>query len=89
MWLNNYCTGCKYSPHPLLVESVKGGIEDSLHALQVGEQDHGAGAPTNFDEAALNGVGGAQLAPQGLREIEKRFWAKCAAVTDFCSPDML
>ena len=57
--LHGYCTGCKYSPHPLLVESVKGGIEDSLHTLQVGEQDHGAGAPTNFDEAALNGVGGA------------------------------
>ena len=41
---------------PLLVESVKDGIEDSLHALQVGEQDHGPGAPADFDEATLNGV---------------------------------
>jgi hypothetical protein len=45
-----YCTGCKYSPHPLLVESVKDGIEDSLHALHVGEQDDGPGAPADFHE---------------------------------------
>ena len=56
---------------PLLIESVKDGIEDSLHALQVGEQDHGPGAPADFHEATLNGVGGAQLAPQRLREIKK------------------
>src|ERR1700731_1048716 len=56
---------------PLLVESVKDGIEDSLHALHVGEQDHGPGAPANFDEATLDGVGSAQLAPQRLREIEE------------------
>src|ERR1700680_4237249 len=56
---------------PLLIESVKDGIEDSLHALHVGEQDHGPGAPADFHEATLDGVGGAQLAPQRLREIEE------------------
>ena len=35
----------------VLVESVKDGIEDSLHALHVGEQDHGPGAPADFEEA--------------------------------------
>jgi hypothetical protein len=34
-----------------LVESVKDGIEDSLHALHVGEQNHGSGAPADFHEA--------------------------------------
>ena len=36
---------------PVLIESVKDGIEDSLHALHVGEQDHGPGAPADFHEA--------------------------------------
>ena len=38
-------------PAPVLIESVKDGIEDSLHALHVGEQDHGPGAPADFEEA--------------------------------------
>jgi len=38
-------------PVPVLIESVKDGIEDSLHALHVGEQDHGPGAPADFEEA--------------------------------------
>src|ERR1700730_16675977 len=60
--------GLQVQPAPVLVESVKDGIKDSLHALQVGEQDHGPGAPADFDEATLDGVGGAQLAPKRLRE---------------------
>ena len=56
---------------PLLVKSEKDGIDDSLHAGNVGEQDHGPGAAADLDEAALDGVGGAQLAPQLLREVEK------------------
>ena len=35
----------------MLVESVRDGIKDSLHALRVGEQDHGPGAPADFEEA--------------------------------------
>jgi hypothetical protein len=63
--------GLRVQPAPVLIESVKDGIEDSLHALNVVEQDHGPGAPADFHEATLDGVGGAQLAPQRLREIEE------------------
>ena len=43
--------GLQVQPAPVLVESVKDGIEDWLHALHVGEQDHGSGAPADFHEA--------------------------------------
>ena len=43
--------GLQVQPAPVLIESVKDGIEDSLHALHVGEQDHGPGAPADFEEA--------------------------------------
>jgi hypothetical protein len=43
-------------PAPVLVESVKDGLEDSLHALNVGEQDHGPGAPANLHEAGFTQV---------------------------------
>ena len=43
--------GLQVQPAPVLIESVKDGIEDSLHALDVGEQDHGPGAPADFHEA--------------------------------------
>ena len=57
---------------PLLVEIVKDGIDDSLHAGYIDEQDHGPGAAPDFDEAALDGVGGAQLAPQRLGQVKER-----------------
>jgi len=68
---------------PLLVESVKNRIDDSLHAGQFIEQDHGPGAPSNFHEATLDGVGGAQLAPQRLREIEERQQVRQIALEPF------
>ena len=43
--------GLQVQPPPVLVESVKDGIEDSLHAPHVSEQGHGPGAPTDFEEA--------------------------------------
>jgi hypothetical protein len=43
--------GLQVQPAPVLVESVKDGIEDSLHALHVGEQDRGPGVPADFEEA--------------------------------------
>ena len=42
--------GLQVQPAPELIESVKAGIENSLHALQVGEQDHGPGAAADFHE---------------------------------------
>jgi hypothetical protein len=43
--------GLQVQPASVLVESVKDGLEDSLHDLRVGEQGHGPGAPGNFEEA--------------------------------------
>jgi len=56
---------------PLLIESLKNRIDDSLHAGHIDEY-HGPGAPPDFDEAMLDGIGGAQLAPPWLRGIEER-----------------
>src|SRR6266571_674014 len=57
---------------PLLIEPLKNRIDDSLHAGHIHEQHHGPGAPADFHEASFDGIGGAQLAPQRLREIEER-----------------
>ena len=43
--------GLQVEPVPVLVESVKDGIEDLLHAPHVGEQDHAPGAPADVHEA--------------------------------------
>ena len=68
---------------PLLIELLKNRIDDSLHAGHIHEQDHGPGAPPNFHEATLDGVGGAQLAPQRLREIEERQQVRQIALQPF------
>jgi len=52
---------------PLLIESLKNRINDSLRAGHIDEYPDGPGAPPDFDEAMLDGIGGAQLAPQWLR----------------------
>ena len=57
---------------PLLIKSLKNGIDDSLHAGHVNEHHHGPGAPPDFHEAALDGIGGAQLAAQRLGEVQER-----------------
>src|SRR5690348_312636 len=51
---------------PLLVKVVKDGINNSLDAGNIDEQHHRPGAAPDLDEAALDGIGGAQLAPQWL-----------------------
>jgi len=68
---------------PLLIEAMKNRIDDSLHAGYVYEQHHGPGAPPNFHEATLDGVGGAQLAPQRLREVEERQQVRQIALQPF------
>src|SRR5487761_749635 len=73
-WVTSSCL-CKKSEGavlPLLVESVKNRIDDSLHAGHIHEQHHGPGTSSDFHEAAFDRIGGAQFAPQRLREIEKR-----------------
>src|SRR2546422_10873498 len=49
---------------PILVEAAKDRIDDSIDALDIGEDHHGARAPADFHEAALDGIGGAQLLPE-------------------------
>ena len=57
---------------PLLVEVVKDGINDSLDTGDIDEQDHRSGATPDLDEAALDGIGRAQLAPQRLGQFKER-----------------
>ena len=52
---------------PLLIESLRNRINESLHAGHLDEYHHGLGAPLDFDEATLDGIGGIQLALQWLR----------------------
>jgi hypothetical protein len=59
---------CKYAEgavFPFQVESLEDGVDDSVHGLHIDEADHGPGSSPDFDEAALDDVGGAQKG--GLR----------------------
>ena len=56
---------------PVLVEPTENRIDDSIHALDIGEHDHGPGSPALFNKAALDGIGGSQRPPQLAREIKE------------------
>ncbi len=56
---------------PVLIEPAENGIDDPIDAFDVGEHDHRSGASPDFDEAAFDGVGRAQLAPQVPWEREE------------------
>ena len=78
---------CKYAEgagFPFQVESLENGVDDAIHGLHVDEADHGAGAASDFDEAALDDVGGAQLAPQvfGKGEAGEPFGQVAAQLLD-------
>ena len=65
---------CKYAEgasFPFQVESLEDGVDDPVHGLHVDEADHGPCSAADFDETALDDVGGALLAPQVLGESEK------------------
>src|SRR2546427_5653827 len=65
-WVSSSCL-CKKlegAVLPILVEAAKDRIDDSIDALDIGEDHHGARAPADFHEAALDGIGGAQLLPE-------------------------
>jgi hypothetical protein len=58
---------CKYAEgagFPFQVETLEDGVEDAVHGFNVDEADHGPGSSPNFDETALDDVGGSQFAPQ-------------------------
>jgi hypothetical protein len=46
---------------PVLVETTENRTNDPVHAFDVGEDDHGPGAPTDLDETALDNNGSTQL----------------------------
>ena len=59
--------GCDF---PFQVEPLEDGVDDANHGLHVDEADHGPGTAANFNEAAFDDVGSAQLAPQMLGKRE-------------------
>ena len=53
---------------PVVVETAENRINDPVHACDVGEDDHGPGAPTDLEEAELDNIDSAQLSPQVRRK---------------------
>src|SRR3972149_8530433 len=51
-------------PANFFIHAVENGVDDAVHARDVYKADHGSSAAAHLHEAALDGVGGAQLAPQ-------------------------
>src|SRR5579875_1604177 len=58
-------------PFVLLVVTIEDGIDDPVHARDVHETHHRSRAATNFHKAALDHVGGAQLAPERPGKVEE------------------
>jgi hypothetical protein len=46
---------------PFQVETLEDGVDDSVYTGHVYKAHHGPCPPTDFDETALNHVGGTQL----------------------------
>jgi len=65
------CKSAEGAGFPFQVEFLEDGVDDPIHGLHVDEADHGPGSSPDFDEASLDDVGGAQLAPQVLGESVK------------------
>lgn len=63
--------GGTVSPLLSFVVAVKDGPDGPLDAGPFYEADHGPGAVPHLHEAALDGVGGAQLAPQVPQKMEE------------------
>ena len=68
------CKNAEGAVFPFQVEPLEDGVDDAVHRLHIDEADHGPGSAPDFDEAALDDVGGAQFAPQmpGEREEGKQ-----------------
>jgi len=57
------CKKLEGAVFPFQVKSLENGVDDPIHALHVDKVDHGTGTALYFHEAALDDIGGAQLAP--------------------------
>ena len=58
-------------PFVLLVVTIEDGIDNSVDARDVHEADHRPSSSPHFHKAALDHVGGAQLAPERPGEVEE------------------
>ena len=63
------CKQVEGAVFPLWTVLLKDGIENPIYALDVHETNHRTGATADLDEAALDGVGGAELPPEVAREV--------------------
>src|SRR5437899_6742661 len=74
LWVTSSCL-CKYGEgagFPFQIKSLEDGVDDAIHALDIHEAHHRSSAPSDFHEAALDHVGGAQFAPQMLGKGKER-----------------
>ena len=65
------CNGVAGGVFPWWVHAVEDPEHDAVYAPNVDAANHRPGAPADLHEAALNDVGGAQLAPQVPGEVEE------------------
>ena len=65
------CKQLEGAVFPLRTVLLKDRIEDAVHALDIDETNHGTGPTANLHEAALDGVGGAELPPEVAREVKE------------------
>src|SRR4051794_39371614 len=65
------CKNAEGAVFPFQVETLEDGVDDSVHGFDVDEADHGPRSSPDFDETALDDIGGTQLAPQVLGEAEE------------------
>jgi hypothetical protein len=59
--LSKYGEGADF---PFQIESLKDGVDDMVHALDIYEADHGPGPTVHLHKATLDHIGSAQLGPQ-------------------------
>src|SRR3990170_994789 len=65
------CKKVEGAVFPLWTVLLKDGIEDTVHALDIDETNHRTSTAADLHEAALDGVGGAELPPEVAREVEE------------------
>src|SRR6202142_3727317 len=66
------CKKLEGAVFPFQVESLEDGIDDTVHAGNVDEADHGPGSSSYFHETAFDDIGGAHLLPQVPRQGKER-----------------
>lgn len=69
---SSMCKKAEGAIFPLLVKTVKDGVDDALDAGQVHEPDHRACPSAHLDEASFDDVGGTQLPSQVRRKLIER-----------------